>query len=162
MGNPLGRKGLKNNRNKASIKCSLCSAQSRRLRTEINPNYPGYKFFHGCYVEKQCMALSLSCPTSTFVDFTLSNARQFYSSTRNPLGRKGLKPWNLLDCLAFFCYIRTFIFSRMYSCCKKSPSRKKADQYGNHYFSSLHQYKPLPLVLTNTTGIRTQTVILPI
>jgi len=34
--------------------------------------------------------LTLSCPTSTFVDFTLSNARQFYSSMGNPLGRKGL------------------------------------------------------------------------
>ena len=65
---------VKQQQNKASIKCALCSAQSRRLRTEINPNYPGYKFFHGCYVEKQRMALTFSCPTGTFVDFTVSNA----------------------------------------------------------------------------------------
>ena len=34
--------------------------------------------------------LTLSCPTSTFVDFTLSNARRFYSSMGYRLGRKGL------------------------------------------------------------------------
>ena len=33
-------------------------------------------------------ALTLSCPT--FVGFTLSNAKRFYSSMGNPLGRKGL------------------------------------------------------------------------
>ena len=35
--------------------------------------------------------LTLSCPTSTFVDFTMFNARRFYSSMENPLGRKGFK-----------------------------------------------------------------------
>ena len=35
-------------------------------------------------------ALTLSCGIGTFVDFTLSNARRFYSSMGNPLGRKGL------------------------------------------------------------------------
>ena len=35
-------------------------------------------------------ALTLSCLIGTFVDFTLSNARRFYSSMGNPLGRKGL------------------------------------------------------------------------
>ena len=30
----------------------------------------------------------------TYIDFTLSNARQFYSSLGNPLGRKGLKDFS--------------------------------------------------------------------
>ena len=34
--------------------------------------------------------LTLSCPTSTFVDFTLSDARRFHSSMGNPSGREGL------------------------------------------------------------------------
>ena len=34
--------------------------------------------------------LTLSCPSGSFVDFTLPNARQFYSSMGNPLGRKGI------------------------------------------------------------------------
>lgn len=32
---------------------NLAIFQSRELETEINPNGPGYKAFHGCYVEKQ-------------------------------------------------------------------------------------------------------------
>ena len=35
--------------------------------------------------------LTPSCPTGTFVDFTLSNARRLFSSMGNPSGRKGLK-----------------------------------------------------------------------
>ena len=30
-------------------------------------------------------------PIGTYIDFTLSNARRFYSSMGNPLGRKGLR-----------------------------------------------------------------------
>ena len=50
--------------------------------------------------------LTLSCRTSTFVDFTLSNARRFHSSMGNPLGRKGLRNpfcyWNWPDYKIFF------------------------------------------------------------
>ena len=41
--------------------------------------------------EEKTRRLILSCPTSTPVDFTLSNARRFHSSMENPLGRKGLR-----------------------------------------------------------------------
>ena len=35
--------------------------------------------------------LTLSLPIVPLIDFTLSNARQFYSSVGNPTGLKGLK-----------------------------------------------------------------------
>ena len=57
IGNPLGRKGLNNNRNKASIKCALCSAQSRRLRTEINPFLPNQHFCGFYSVQRQMIIL---------------------------------------------------------------------------------------------------------
>ena len=49
--------------------------------------------WHPCrtYSYHDIATLTLSCPTNTFVDFTLSNARRFYSSMGNPLGRKGLR-----------------------------------------------------------------------
>ena len=37
------------------------------------------------------MLLNPFTPTSDLIDFTLSNARQFYSSKGDPLGVKGLK-----------------------------------------------------------------------
>ena len=43
-------------RNKTSIKCAQCSAPFLGLGTEINPNGPGCKTFHGCYTQKQSMA----------------------------------------------------------------------------------------------------------
>ena len=36
--------------------------------------------------------LTLSLPRMTLIDFTLSNARRFYSSMGNPTGVKGLIP----------------------------------------------------------------------
>ena len=39
-----------------NLKCALYFAQSRGLGTERNPNGPGYKAFHGFYVEKKSMA----------------------------------------------------------------------------------------------------------
>ena len=36
-------------------------------------------------------------PKSTLIDFTLSNARQFYSSKGDPLGVKGFKKTYLLN-----------------------------------------------------------------
>ena len=36
-------------------------------------------------------------PIGTYIDFTLSNAIQFYSSAGNPLGRKGLKSSSIVS-----------------------------------------------------------------
>ena len=36
-------------------------------------------------------------PTGLLIDFTLSNARRFYSSIVNPLGVKGLKAYAMND-----------------------------------------------------------------
>ena len=55
--------------------------------------------------------LTLSCPIGTFLDFTLSNARRFYSSMGNPLDRKGL-PTSLSKMSPFLtlsCPIGTFV-----------------------------------------------------
>ena len=41
-------------------------------------------------VQKLSPFLTLSCLIGTFIDFTLSNARRFYLSLGNPLGRKEL------------------------------------------------------------------------
>ena len=48
-------------------------------------------------VQKLSPSLTLSCPIGTFMDFTLSNARRFYSSVGNPLGRKGYSTVPLLS-----------------------------------------------------------------
>ena len=41
------------------------------------------------------MMLNPFTPKSDFIDFTLSNARRFYSSNGDPLGVKGLKTISL-------------------------------------------------------------------
>ena len=65
--------------------------------------------------------LTLSCPTSTFVDFTLSNATWFYSSMGNPLGRKGLKFWlNMCKIIENNCSMIHVPFAEIYAIVKTS------------------------------------------
>ena len=68
------------------VNCALASSHHPSLKVDLNP----LKLERWTGLKKFRWMLTLSCPTSTFVDFTLSIARRFYSSMGNPLGRKGL------------------------------------------------------------------------
>ena len=51
----------------------------------------------------QCSKYSLSLPRVPLIDFTLSNARRFYSSMRNPTGVKGLTKLTLFTSKNIWC-----------------------------------------------------------
>ena len=47
--------------------------------------------------KRNVQKLTLSCAISTFVDFTLFNARRFYLSMGNPFGRKELNRYRIIS-----------------------------------------------------------------
>ena len=68
------------------VNIKFCSGQMTRINTEnIQRMLRSEK-------KKSESSLTLSLPRVTLIDFTLSNARRFYSSMGNPTGVKGLSP----------------------------------------------------------------------
>ena len=60
---------------------------------------------------RKTISLNPFTPKSDLIDFTLSNARRFYSSERDPLGVEGLKSFNLTSndhCLQEILMLKKF------------------------------------------------------